>query len=61
MVEGSAIGNPDRTILPQLFEKSAVYEPTWQNLALNWGILGLHAAVYLTVTLLLQKRKDIFK
>ncbi|MCC3439744.1 ATP-binding cassette domain-containing protein [Microcoleus sp. PH2017_05_CCC_O_A] len=52
---------PDRTILPQLFEKSAVYEPTWQNLALNWGILGLHAAVYLTVTLLLQKRKDIFK
>lgn len=51
----------DRTILPQLFEKSAVYEPTWQNLALNWGILGLHAAVYLTVTLLLQKRKDIFK
>ena len=52
---------PDRTILPQLFEKSAVYEPTWQNLALNWGILGLHAAVYLTATLLLQKRKDIFK
>ncbi|MEG4285713.1 ATP-binding cassette domain-containing protein [Microcoleus sp. A006_D1] len=52
---------PDRTILPQLFEKSAVYEPTWQNLALNWGILGLHAAVYLTVTLLLQKRKDVFK
>ncbi len=52
---------PDRTILPQLFEKSAVYEPTLQNLALNWGILGLHAAVYLTTTLLLQKRKDIFK
>jgi ABC transport system ATP-binding/permease protein len=52
---------PDRTILPQLFEKSAVYEPTLQNLALNWGILGLHAAVYLTVTLVLQKRKDIFK
>ncbi|MEG3976494.1 hypothetical protein QT970_18000 [Microcoleus sp. herbarium8] len=52
----------DRTILPHLFDKSAVYEPTWQNLALNyWGILGLHAAVYLTVTLLLQKRKDIFK
>ncbi|WP_339384843.1 hypothetical protein [Tychonema sp. LEGE 06208] len=50
-----------RTILPQLFEKSAVYEPTWQNLALNWGILGVHAAVYLTVTLLLQKRKDIIK
>ncbi|UNU25718.1 hypothetical protein D0A37_19585 [Microcoleus vaginatus HSN003] len=54
-------GKPDRTILPQLFEKSAVYEPTWQNLALNWRILGLHAAVYFTATLLLQKRKDIFK
>ncbi|WP_373534810.1 hypothetical protein [Microcoleus sp.] len=51
----------DRTILPHLFDKSAVYEPTLQNLALNWGILGLHAAVYLTVTLLLQKRKDIIK
>ncbi|MEP6499326.1 hypothetical protein [Microcoleus vaginatus] len=50
----------DRTILPHLFDKSAVYEATWQNLALNWGILGLHAAVYLSVTLLLQKRKDIF-
>ncbi|MEG4056271.1 MULTISPECIES: hypothetical protein [unclassified Microcoleus] len=35
---------PDRTILPHLFEKSAVYEPTWQNLARNWGILGLHAS-----------------
>ncbi|MBD1827410.1 hypothetical protein NDI47_18670 [Microcoleus vaginatus GB1-A2] len=53
---------PDRTILPHLFEKSAVYEPTWQNLALNyWGMLDLHAAVDLTATLLLQKRKDIFK
>ncbi|MEG4009367.1 hypothetical protein QUA21_09170 [Microcoleus sp. Pol1B3] len=53
----------DRTILPQLFEKSAVYEPTstWQNLARNREILGLHAAVYLTATLLLEKRKDILK
>ncbi|MEG4851470.1 hypothetical protein QUB10_11195 [Microcoleus sp. B5-D4] len=54
MVEGSAVRLCDRTILPQLFEKTAVYEPTWQNLALNyWQILGLHAAVYLTATLLL--------
>ncbi|MEG4595301.1 hypothetical protein QUA86_26435 [Microcoleus sp. F6_B6] len=43
----------DRTILPHLFDKSAIYEPTWPNLALNWGILGLYAAVYLTLTLLL--------
>jgi hypothetical protein len=39
------IGIPDRTILPHLFDKSAVYEPTWQNLALNyWVILAIHAS-----------------
>ncbi|MGK7875579.1 MAG: ATP-binding cassette domain-containing protein [Xenococcaceae cyanobacterium] len=35
------------------------YESTWENLALNWGILLLHAVVYLGVTFCLQKRKDI--
>ncbi|OCR02869.1 maltooligosyl trehalose synthase [Oscillatoriales cyanobacterium USR001] len=34
---------------------------TWENLALNWGILGLHTVVYFVVTFLLQKRQDIFK
>jgi uncharacterized membrane protein YuzA (DUF378 family) len=30
-------------------------------LAVNWGILGLHAAVDLTATLVLEKTKDVFE
>ncbi len=51
----------DGNFLHQLFDPSAVYEPSWENLALNWGILGLQAVVYFTVTFLLLKRKDIFR
>lgn len=51
---------PDGSTLPQSFEITPVYEPTWQNLSLNWGLLCLHAVVYLSLTLWLQKRKDIF-
>jgi ABC transport system ATP-binding/permease protein len=40
---------------------SPVYEPTWQNLGLNWGMLLLHSVVYLGVTVWLQKRKDLLK
>lgn len=50
---------PDGTLLPQAFEPTSAYEPTWNNLALNWGILLLHTAVYLGLTLFFQKRKDI--
>ena len=52
---------PDGTTLlpPQIFDPS-VYDPTWENLGLNWAMLILHAIVYLLVTLWLQKSKDIF-
>ncbi|WP_413160589.1 FHA domain-containing protein [Capilliphycus salinus ALCB114379] len=50
---------PDGTTVPQPIEVSAVYDPTWQNLGLNWGMLILHLVVYLALTWLVQKRKDI--
>lgn len=40
---------------------SLVYDPSWSNLGLNWGILLLHTIVYLTITFWLLKRKDIVK
>lgn len=45
---------------PQIFEPSSVYDATWQNLSLNWGMLCLHTAIYLMIALYLQKRKDVF-
>ncbi|WP_138497716.1 ATP-binding cassette domain-containing protein [Nostoc sp. PA-18-2419] len=51
---------PDGSTVPQPFEPTSVYEATWSNLSLNWGILCLHTLIYLTVTFYLQKRKDIF-
>lgn len=51
---------PDGTILKQPFEVTAVYDATWENLTKNWSLLLLHAAIYLGITLYLQKRKDIF-
>jgi hypothetical protein len=51
---------PNGTLAPMPFDKTPIYDPTWQNLGLNWGILLLHAVVYLTVTFWVQKRKDIF-
>jgi ABC-type multidrug transport system ATPase subunit/ABC-type multidrug transport system permease subunit len=50
---------PDGSKVSLPFEPTAVYEPNWENLALNWGALGIHIFVYLGITLLLQKRKDI--
>jgi len=50
---------PDGSTLPQPFEPTPVYDPTWENLGLNWGILCVHILVYLMLTLWLQKRKDI--
>jgi ABC-type multidrug transport system ATPase subunit len=51
---------PDGSTIPQPFEPTSVYDPTWENLSLNWGILLLHTVIYLATTLWLQKRKDIF-
>lgn len=51
---------PDGSTIPLPFETTPVYEPTWGNLSLNWGILCLHTAIYLAVTWWVQKRKDIF-
>ena len=50
---------PDGTTLTQAVEASPVYDPTWQNLSLNWGVLILHLVVYLGLTWFVQKRKDI--
>lgn len=50
---------PDGSTLPQPFEPTPVYDPTWENLSLNWGMLCVHIWVYLMLTLWLQKRKDI--
>ena len=41
------------------FEPTPVYESSWENLALNWGIMGIHAAVAWIVAFWSQKRKDI--
>jgi ABC-type multidrug transport system ATPase subunit len=45
--------------LDKIVTTSSVYEPTWQNLSLNWGVLALQTLIFLGVTLWLQKRKDI--
>jgi ABC transport system ATP-binding/permease protein len=50
---------PDGSTLPRAFEPTPVYDPTWENLSLNWGNLCVHILVYLMLTLWLQKRKDI--
>jgi ABC-type multidrug transport system permease subunit len=56
---------PEQTPLPGIeppplpFEPTPVYDPTWDNLRLNWGILCVHTVVYLAIALWLHKRKDI--
>jgi ABC transport system ATP-binding/permease protein len=47
--------------MSKFIEKSAAYDPTMQNLRLNWGILLLHAVIYLGVANWLLKRKDVVK
>ena len=47
--------------IPMPFDPTPVYDPTWQNLAVNWGMLLLHAAIYLGLTWCWQKRKDTVK
>ncbi|MDH6055421.1 ATP-binding cassette domain-containing protein [Umezakia ovalisporum] len=56
---------PEPTLLPKgttiapPFVITDVYDPSWYNLGLNWGLLLLHSFVYVIVTLIIQKRKDI--
>lgn len=51
---------PDGTIPDLPFDwADATYDPTWENLGLNWGMLCIHSLVYLGVTFWFQKRKDI--
>ncbi len=50
---------PDGTTIPLPFEATDIYNATWDNLGLTWTMLGVHTLVYLTITLILQKRKDI--
>ncbi|MBV6625230.1 MAG: ATP-binding cassette domain-containing protein [Rivularia sp. (in: Bacteria)] len=56
MVPAATPGAPS---LDDIFAASSVYDATFNNLALNWGILGLHTVVYWIVALILLKRKDI--
>lgn len=50
---------PPGQVIPLPFEPLEMYDATWQNLGLNWGILGVHILVYFLIALWLQKRKDI--
>ena len=50
---------PNLPQVPRPFEAN-LYESTWGNLSLNWGMLCLHTLIYLIVAAWLQKRKDIF-
>ncbi|MEL6441209.1 MAG: ATP-binding cassette domain-containing protein [Cyanobacteria bacterium J06621_8] len=47
-------------ILSEIFEVSSVYDATWDNLILNWGVLGVHTLVYALIALIVLRRKDIF-
>ncbi|MEN8446121.1 MAG: ABC transporter permease, partial [Cyanobacteria bacterium J06555_13] len=45
--------------VPLPFEGATTYDPTIENLLLNWGMLCLQSLVCLSVCLWQQKRKDI--
>ena len=47
-------------ILKDIFQPSSVYETTWSNLNLNWGILVVHTLIYGMIALIVLRRKDIF-
>ncbi|MDH6100612.1 ATP-binding cassette domain-containing protein [Anabaenopsis sp. FSS-46] len=50
---------PDGTSIPAPFAITDVYEPSWDNISLNWKLLLVHSLVYLIVTFIIQKKKDI--
>lgn len=47
-------------VLNEIFQATPVYDATWENLALNWGILVAHTLIYSIIALIVQRRKDIF-
>jgi ABC transport system ATP-binding/permease protein len=47
-------------VLKDIFQPSSVYEATWSNLSLNWGILVVHTLIYSMIALVVLRRKDIF-
>jgi ABC transport system ATP-binding/permease protein len=47
-------------VLKDIFQPSAVYEATWSNLSLNWGILIAHTLIYSILALIVLRKKDIF-
>ena len=59
-VSGNPENNPLAAAATAIFEPTSVYDDTWSNLGLNWGILGVHVLAYLLVAVIIQKRKDIF-
>ena len=47
-------------IINDIFKATPVYDATWNNLGLNWGILVTHTLIYTIIALIVQRRKDIF-
>lgn len=47
-------------MLNEIFQSTPVYNATWENLILNWGILIVHALIYAVIALIVLRRKDIF-
>ena len=47
-------------MLDKIFAASPVYDATWSNLTLNWGILVAHTLIYAIIALIMLRRKDIF-
>jgi ABC transport system ATP-binding/permease protein len=50
---------PDGSLLPRPLDPSSVYDPDWNNLLLNWGILLVHCVVCISIATYFQKRKDV--
>lgn len=50
---------PDGTVLESPFKATLVYDPSWNNLLVNWEILLLQGFVCLVVIFLFKKREDI--
>ena len=53
------ISIPGQAPMPQPIVTNAIYDPTWGNVGLSWGILCLSGIVYLSIAFSLQKRKDL--
>ena len=58
MIEKAEKLNDFKVDLP-FVDTNLVYDLSWRNLLVNWGVLGLHSGIYLAVAYIIQKRKDI--